>query len=109
VRRRDRPRENPAVVVDPGRFNAHLEDLLTAYRINKRRNLLTLNLIVARLKKEFDGIKAAQMNTKRINAFVEKRLKEGGANATINRVLPCKSGPLILPSDALQQGWPRFH
>jgi hypothetical protein len=47
----------PAVLYDRVRFDELLEDLLTDYRINKRKNLYTLNLIVARLKKEFGGLR----------------------------------------------------
>ena len=77
----------PAVLYDRIRFDELLEDLITDYKINKRKNLYILDLIVARLKKEFGGLKATQINTTRISAFVEKRLKEGRANATINREL----------------------
>jgi hypothetical protein len=58
--------KQPAVLYDRVRFDAPLDDLLTDYRINKRKNLYTQNLIVALLKKEFGGLKAKQINTTRI-------------------------------------------
>ena len=79
--------KQPAVLYDRVRVEELLEDLVTDYRINERKSLRTLNGNVAILKKEFGGFKASRIDTARIRAFIDKRMKEGVAHATINRSL----------------------
>ena len=63
------------------------EDFLGDYRINQKKSLDCAELCVEHLKKMFGGTRVPSIDTPRINAYIEKRLKEGEANATINREL----------------------
>jgi integrase len=56
------------------------------YRINDK-NIIRAELSVRHLKVEFEGMRVTAITTPRINIYIEKRLAEGAANATINREL----------------------
>jgi len=97
--------KQPAVLYDRIRVDELLEDLLTDYRINKRKRLRTLKGNVALLKKEFGGFKASRIDTARIRTFIDNRMKEGVAHATINRAWPRLRGLRPLPFSARLQRW----
>jgi integrase len=88
--------KQPAVLYDRIKIDELLEDLLTDYRINKRKSFRTLKGNVALLKKEFGGFKASRIDTARIRTFIDKRMKEGVAHATINRSLAALKRAYIL-------------
>ncbi len=62
------------------------EDFLSDYRINGK-NVVRAELSIRHLKPEFEGMRVTAITTPKINAYIEKRLAEGAANATINREL----------------------
>jgi integrase len=77
----------PGVYFDRVRFDELAEDFLTDYRVNQKRSLKKAKESVAHLKRHFEGYRVTQIDTPRIQGYVECRLDEGAANATINREL----------------------
>ena len=77
----------PGIYFDRVRFDELAEDFLRDYRINGKRSLVRAERSVGHLKKYFEGMRVSQIGSTRINAYVEDRLNEGAANATINREL----------------------
>ena len=77
----------PGVYFDRVRFDELAEDFLTDYRINEKKSLKRAQESVTHLKGAFEGVRVPDITTPRINAYVEERLTEGAANATINREL----------------------
>jgi len=76
----------PGIYFDRVRFDELAEDLLSDYRINGK-NVVRAELSVRHLKVEFEGMRVTAITTPRINIYIEERLAEGAANATINREL----------------------
>ena len=77
----------PGIYFDKVRFDDLAEDLLTDYRINKRDTLKRLEWSVGCLKETFGGMRATDIDTSKIRAYIEKRMKAGLSNASINREL----------------------
>lgn len=77
----------PGVYFDRVIFNELAEDFLSDYRINQKKSLDRAQLCVSHLSVDFKGIKVPAITTPRIKEYIEKRLSEGAANATINREL----------------------
>lgn len=77
----------PGVYFDKVTFNALAKDLLTDYEINERDTLKRAKWSVGCLKKSFQGIRATDITTDRIQAHIEKRMKKGLSNASVNREL----------------------
>jgi len=77
----------PGVYFDRVRFDELAEDFLTDYRINQRKSLKRAKEGIEHLKKEFEGRKVLDINTPKIQEYIEKRINQGAANATINREL----------------------
>ena len=77
----------PRVEFEKIRFDQLVEEYLRDFRINRRKSLSRAELSVNKLKESFEGMKVTGISTSMINAFVEKRLSEGAANATTNRDL----------------------
>ncbi len=77
----------PGVVFDKVTFDQLAEDFLRDYRINQKKSLKRAERSVKHLKQYFEGYRVPNINTPRIQAYVEMRLGEGAANATINREL----------------------
>ncbi len=77
----------PGAYFDKVRFEELAEDFLRDYRINRKKSLKKAKASVKHLKKTFEGLRATQITTPRIEAHIEHRLDEGAANATINREL----------------------
>jgi integrase len=63
------------------------EDFLTDYRINGKRSLDKAQRSVRHLLGFFKEIKAQQVSTDRVNAFIAHRQAQGVSNAEINREL----------------------
>ena len=77
----------PGVYFDKVRFDELAEDFLTDYRINQRKSLKRAREGIGHLKQVFEGVRAVDINTPKIQAYIEDRLNKGAANATINREL----------------------
>jgi integrase len=77
----------PSLKVEKIRFEELAEDLLNDYKANNRKSLARAQRSVECLKMLFEGVRAVDITTDRVNAYVTKRQEEGAANATINREL----------------------
>jgi integrase len=77
----------PGVVYERVKFDDLIDDLLSDYRINKRRTIKKEERCARYLLEEFGGMKAAEIDTSKIQKLIEKRMEEGFSNASINREL----------------------
>ena len=77
----------PGIQFDKIIFDQLAEDFLRDYRINRKKSLVRAERSVNHLKQYFEGVKVPTITTPRINDYVETRLNEGAANATVNREL----------------------
>jgi integrase len=77
----------PSILFEKVTFEELAEDFVRDYRINQKRSLTKAERSVNHLKRFFENYKATQIVTSRINEYVEIRLEEEAANATINREL----------------------
>ncbi len=77
----------PGIYFDKVKFDDLAEDFLRDYRINQKKSLDRAERCVNHLNKHFEGIRVPEITTPRIEAYIEDRLDEGAANATINREL----------------------
>ena len=77
----------PGIVFDKVTFEDLADDFLRDYRINQRKSLNRAELSIRHLMDHFEGCKVPNISTTMINKYVEKRLKSGAANATVNREL----------------------
>ncbi len=83
-----------------------MEDLITKdYKINKRKSLARLGNSIDHLEKYFDGMKADKIRPADIDSYIDKRLKEGAMNATINRELAAlrRMGNLAIEKEQIQK------
>jgi len=79
--------ELPGIVFDKVKFNDLAEDFLTDYRINEKDTLAKAERSVKYLKEFFGGMRATEVTTDKIKAYVDKRMEKGLSNASINREL----------------------
>ena len=79
--------ELPGIYFDRIRFDEIADDLLTDYRVNKKKSLPKVEIYVRHLKEFFGGARVTEITTARINKFIEKKIGEEYKNATINREL----------------------
>jgi integrase len=77
----------PGIYFDKVRFDDLAKDLVTDYTVNGRDTLKRVIWSIACLKKSFQGMRATDITTDRIKAHIQKRMKEGLSNASINREL----------------------
>jgi len=77
----------PGVVFDRIAFDELANDYLSDFRINRRSSLVRAEHSVKMLRAWFGGMKVTQITTTEVRRFIDKRLAEGYANATINREL----------------------
>ena len=68
-------------------FNELTKDLLTDYRINKRKSLDRVELSVRHLQKRFRDVKVIHIGSDAIQQYILKRQGEKAENGTINREL----------------------
>jgi integrase len=68
-------------------FDDLSKDLVTDYTVNGRDTLKRVQWAIGCLKKSFQGMRATDITTDKIKAHIEKRMKEGLSNASINREL----------------------
>ena len=77
----------PGIYFDKVRFDELAEDFLQDYRINQRKSLVRAERSTNHLKVCFEGMRSTEITTPKIQSYVEDRLNEGAAPATINREL----------------------
>jgi integrase len=77
----------PGIVFDSTTFDQLAEGFCRDYRINQKKSLVRAERSVNHLKGFFEGMKVTGITTPLIQQYVEERIKEGAANATINREL----------------------
>jgi integrase len=68
-------------------FNQLKELIIMDYEINKKKSIDRMKRSVNHLQSYFDGFKAVDITTKEVQKYIQKRLKDKKANATINREL----------------------
>jgi integrase len=77
----------PGICFDKIKFNDLCDDFLNDYRVNGKKSLVRAERSVNHLKVSFDGARVTNITTPRINAYIQMRLDEEAANATVNREL----------------------
>jgi integrase len=77
----------PGIYFDRVKFEELAEDFLRDYRINQRKSLVRAERSAGHLKRFFEGYRVPDITSPKIEAYIESRLDEGAANATINREL----------------------
>jgi len=75
------------IVFDSTTFDQLADGFCRDYRINQKKSLVRAERSVNHLKGFFEGMKATGITTPVIQQYVENRIEEGAANATINREL----------------------
>jgi len=77
----------PGIIFDRVKFDELAEDFLVDYRINQKKSLDRAERSVNHLKESFEGMRIPDITSPRIQTYIDKRLDEGAAHATINREL----------------------
>jgi integrase len=77
----------PGIYFDRVKFEELKDNLLADYRINQKKSLARLERSVGHLENYFGGYRVSQIITPKIQAYIESRLEENAASATINREL----------------------
>ena len=77
----------PGVYFDRVTFDELSADLLTDYKINRKRSMVRAELAIAHLEKVFKGVKAVSIDTSKVGRYIVMRQEERAANGTINREL----------------------
>jgi len=77
----------PGIQFDRIRFDEIADDFITDYRLNQRKSLVRAERSIGHLKRSFEGLRVPDIASPKIAAYIEKRIEEGAANATINREL----------------------
>jgi len=83
-----------------------MEDMIIKdYKINKRKSLVRLENSIDHLKNHFDGMKSDKISSVDIDSYIDKRLKEGAMNGTINRELAAlrRMGNLAIEKELIQR------
>jgi len=79
--------KTPGVYFDKVTFDELSEGFLLDYRLNNRKSLVRAERSVNNLKKHFEGFKATEITTLKIQKYIKSRLEQEAANASINREL----------------------
>jgi integrase len=69
------------------RFKEAADDLVTNYRVNKRKSIGDVERHIDKLRGAFGGWRIANLTTADVERYVKDRQEAGAANATINREL----------------------
>lgn len=77
----------PGLRMEKIRFDELIKDFLNDYRVNSKKSLRRAEQSAGHLKKCFGGMRAMDITTDRINAYILQRQEEGAENGTINREL----------------------
>jgi integrase len=77
----------PGFYFDKVRFDELAEGLIRDYKLNCKKSIDRVKQSLAHLKKTFEDVRVTEITTPKIEKYIEKRLNDGAANATINREL----------------------
>jgi integrase len=77
----------PGIYFDRVRFDELAEDLITDYEINNRKSQGRIAQSISHLTNVFGGVRVTNIDTPRIQGYIQERIDEGAANGTINREL----------------------
>jgi hypothetical protein len=77
----------PGVYFDKVTVDALAKDLVTDYTVNGRDTLKRVKWSIDCLKESFGGMRATDITTDKVKTHIEKRMKYGLTNASINREL----------------------
>lgn len=77
----------PGIYFDKVTFDNLSRDLVTDYTVNGRDTLKRVQWSIGCLKESFQDMRATDITTDKIKAHIEKGMKEGLSNASINREL----------------------
>lgn len=77
----------PGICFEKIKFADIIDDYISDYKINGRKTLTKAERCANYLRKEFEGMSVTEVNTPKIKKYIERRMAEGLANATINREL----------------------
>ena len=69
------------------RFDELADDLVNEYKVNNRKSLDRTELSIKHLEAFFGGMRAVQITSSRVKAYINHRKEEKAANATINKEL----------------------
>lgn len=79
-------------------FEELSQDLVNDYKVNGRKSLKRIELSIKTLSSHFSDLKASNITTDRIQAYILKRQGDGVKNGTINRELTALKRMLTLGS-----------
>jgi len=96
----------PGTYFDRVTFDELLEDYLRDYRINGRKSLPRAQRSVNHLRRYFLGYKATKIDTLKIREYVDGRLEEGAAPASVNRELSAMKRAFSLAAKCTPQKIP---
>lgn len=77
----------PRILFDRVTFDELANEFLRDYKINQKKSLVKAERSVRRLATAFEDMSASHITTPKINSYIQGRLDDGAANATINREL----------------------
>jgi integrase len=77
----------PSICFDRVLFDELVHDYLRDYQINNKQTMAKAERCTRYLMAEFGGMCASKITSSHVNGYIEKRLNQGRANATINREL----------------------
>jgi len=78
------------------KFDELVEDFLRDYSINQKKSLVSAKRVVRHLKRYFEGYRVPRITSPKIQEYIENRINQGAANATIHRELAALNVSLIL-------------
>jgi integrase len=77
----------PGIYFDKVLYVELARDLEIDYELNRRKSLDRIKISLRHLETEFKGFRVVNITTSKIAAYIDKRLVEGAAHASINREL----------------------
>jgi integrase len=77
----------PGLRIEKVRFDELAEDLQKDYKLNGRKSLGRADISIKHLKGAFGGMRAVDLTTDRLQAYILDRQRAKASNATINREL----------------------
>jgi len=77
----------PGVYFEKVKFDELADDFITDYRLNQKKSLVRAERSIGHLKRSFEGCRVPYITSPKIASYIEDRISEGAANATINREL----------------------
>ena len=77
----------PGLRVEKVRYEELAEDFLNDYRVNGKKSIERAEMSLKRLETYFKGMRAIDITTDRIKAYILQRQEEGAENGTLDREL----------------------